>query len=279
MSVVFINGKFLDEKQAHIPILDRGFLFGDGIFTTLRVAEGSIEGYSEHLELFKEHCQQAGISEPTIDPSWLEELVIKNQALKGNWRLKILVTGGEIGRLDLAPRDYGILSMILKPYELNQEKPIKLTLFPQPISYPVSQVKSLSYLDRLWIKEFARKQAFDDACTLSAEGFLLETAFSNIFWRRGDRLSVPDPSLSLMHGATIRFAAKAAGHLGMSVEYAKEQVGNIPTDAQMYICNSLQGIQAVSSIDHYIFKRDFGFESSFQNKFRELILQSSINCI
>ena len=46
---VFLNGDFLPEKQAKVSINDRGFLFGDGIFTTMRVHAGVCELYNGHL--------------------------------------------------------------------------------------------------------------------------------------------------------------------------------------------------------------------------------------
>jgi 4-amino-4-deoxychorismate lyase len=72
---VFLNGQFLLENQAYIPITDRGFLYGDGLFTTLRVQEGQIEFWDLHVERLRNQSQQMKIECPLLDVEWIKELI------------------------------------------------------------------------------------------------------------------------------------------------------------------------------------------------------------
>lgn len=278
MSIVFFNGNFIPEKEALLPITDRGFLFGDGIFTTMKVKEGFIEAPDSHLNLLQSQCRILHLTPPKIKNEWLRELVVQNMALKGVWRLKIIVTGGSSSDLNLAPRPPGQLLMTLKPYTENVQKSYRLIDFPYSVLGPSTRIKSLSYLDRLWIKDFARTREYDDALVFSQEGFLLETAFSNIFWRKNDELFIPDPALSHYQGSTIAFVKKAAEKIGMTVYFVQATYSELPDEGQFFICNSMRGICPAFIVVDKFFERDLNFEHRLGESFRHLISKSSLKC-
>ena len=94
MNIVFLDGTFHFENEAFIPVNDRGFLFGDGVFTTIRVIEGQPECMEMHLERIQSHCRALNIVPPAIASNLIMELIKQNGAENGQWRLKIIVTGG-----------------------------------------------------------------------------------------------------------------------------------------------------------------------------------------
>lgn len=278
MSVVFFNGDFIPAQEAKIPINDRGFLFGDGAFVTLRVFNGAIESYSAHLGRLANGCQQLHLVPPVIKIDWLRELVARNHAFEGAWRLKIIVTGGTTPELNLAARSQGQIIMMLQSYKEEKNKPYRLLLYPDPISCPSAKIKALSYLDRLWVRDFARKREYDDAIMSSAKGFILETAFSNIFWRRENNLFIPDPELPYYHGVAIDFVVEAAKHLGMQVHYARTNFDEISSDFQIYTCNAIKGICPAYSVGENFFERDLIFERHLHEVYHKIVKHSSLLC-
>lgn len=265
--IVYLNGDFLPESNAFIPVTDRGFLFGDGIFTTLKVNEGHPEFLEQHLQRLEQQCSQLAIVAQKFSTEIIHELIIKNHAQQGAWKLKIIVSGGADG-FDVEKRAPGQLLITLKPY-LAQASPCRLTSYPHPICHPLAKVKSLSYLDRLWIADYALKHGFDDVLVRDHHGIVLETAFANLFWRVGENLFFPDSSLPLMQGVTLQVLLVAAGNVGLHLHPIQAKLQDIPPEAQLYLCNSLKGIVPVIAIDSKKINRDEAFENTLQEIYTE----------
>jgi 4-amino-4-deoxychorismate lyase len=240
--IIFCNGKFLPEHEPCIPLTDRGFLFGDGIFTTIKVVNGKAEYLDDHITRCYEQCIMLGIIPPVISTEAVIKLVKKNQATTGIWRLKIIITGGNGHRLCLEQREFGKLLMMLGKVEESFPHLINLTLYEHTISSPHSRLKTLSYLSRLYVADYAKTRGFDDAIVLSCEGFIMETAFSNIFWVVGQEVFVPCSGLDLLLGITILKQIDEYRLKGYKVSFVKAKVEDIPSNAQIYICNSIRGV-------------------------------------
>ena len=274
MSTVFLNGKFLFETQASIPVTDRGFLFGDGVFTTIKVQDGLAECLQRHLERIKLHCQALNITPPIIQPANIEELISHNKAQKGSWRLKIIVTGGSEPELDLRERLPGQVFISLKPTSILSFEPIRLCLYPTPILSPSAKLKTLSYLDKLWVKEYARGLGYADALVMNSKGYLMECALSNFFWKKGKVLYFPKHDLSFLMGITVDLIETAAKQMGYSIQHAAFKFEEMPKEAQLFTCNSLTGPCPVLEVEEQFFERDFDFESKLNRAYLELIASS-----
>lgn len=272
MAVIFKNGKFLTEDQVSISVNDRGFLFGDGVFTTLKVCEGKVEFWKEHLTRLSDDAQKIGIKCPVIEPDWLTGLVVANQAQRGIFRLKIILTGENCSALDLQTRDSQLL-MMLAPYSMDQ-RPSRLIVYREPIVHPLARIKSLAYLERLWLMTYAHKNKADDLITTDCQGNLLEAAFSNLFWTIGQKLYFPDPTLPFLEGVTVKIVKKIAAGSGMELHAVKAM--QVPKEAHCFLCNSLRGIITISSIDKSDYQEDCSFlRDAFETAKRESALSLS----
>ncbi len=260
MQFVFCNDKFIPENEPCITISDRGFLFGDAVFTTIKIKDGYLLFFQEHLTRLKEQCNELRIIFPEIRLKSIQELILKNHAQKGIYRLKIIITGGNSPELLLKTRAHGKLLMTLS---LVSDKPLeeaRLTLYPNLVCRPSSKLKTLSYLDRLMISDYAVLQGFDDAIVLSAQGYITETAYSNIFWRLDLDIFIPDPSLELLNGITLTYFADVLRNSNFKVHYVKEKLENISDKSQIFICNAIKGVVPVVAIDEKRFHRDVKLE-------------------
>lgn len=263
MTVIFVEGKFIEEDQASVPLTDRGFLFGDGVFSTMRVFDGRIEGVRTHLSHLKSQCEAIQLECPDIAKEWLQELITRNQASEGVWRFKIIVTGGDSPSLDLKRRQ-GRLIMSLKPVQsLSPE--IRLGIYPISYSAPLAHVKSLSYMDRLHMADYASRHNFDDVLVTS-EGRMLETSFANIFWADKGAFFSPEPSYNLLTGATVTLLSKE-----IKINFVKNKLEEVSDTAQVYLCNSIHCILPVVQIDKREFSRDRDLEASLLNSYKSAL--------
>ena len=262
-TIVYLNGEFLPEGKAVIPVTDRGFLFGDGVFTTIRIQEGHPEFLEQHLQKLVQDCELLGIVPPRISEENIHDLIRKNGADSGVWRLKIILSGGNSPELNLSKRSLGQLLMTLKPYGVSSS-PCRLTVYPYPYNTPFGGIKSLAYLDRLRIADYAKKHGFDDALVLNYEGIMLETSIANLFWKVGQEVFYPDTSLSLYNGVTLQVLLGAMEKMDLKSWPVKAKLEEIPRDAQVFMCNSMKGFVPVISIGTKEFKRDLEFESNLR---------------
>lgn len=264
MTFIFVEGKFLQEDQAVIPLTDRGLLFGDGVFSTLRVFNGTIEGIRTHLTHLKSQCEALNLHCPPIKEEWLSELIRCNQAFTGIWRLKILVTGGDSPSIDLRKRQ-GRLIIYLKPAQ-NFPTEVRLRVYPIPYSAPLAHVKSLSYLDRLHMADYALKSNVDDVLVTSPEGYVLESSCANIFWAEKDDFFSPKPSHNLLTGATLDLLSKE-----INIDFVKKKLEDISSSAHVYLCNSIRGILPVVQIDERKFMRHLNLETSLLRSYKNAL--------
>lgn len=230
MSWVFLNGEILPEIQASVPVTDRGFLFGDGVFTTCKVENGTIVQWNVHCERLRSQCATLNIHPPELDMDFALQLIEKNQATEGTWRLKIVITGGNSSQLSLPRRTFGTVLMTLHPFEV-PEGPVRVCRYPAPVELPLAKMKTLSYLHRLMVKQYAIDRGVDDAIVCSAEGWVMESAFSNIYWREGEETVIPDLSLSLLPG-TYLSSIQGCKEEKLTYEQLREK-------EQVYLCNAL----------------------------------------
>jgi 4-amino-4-deoxychorismate lyase len=253
MSVVYLNDQFLPSYKASIPISDRGFLFGDGVFTTLKVEEGHIHDISQHLTRLSLHCDQLNIRPPELSESVLYELVDRNSAHHGLWRMKLIVTGGDLPDLALPLRDHGNILVMMKKVAPVSDKPLVLEIFPSPIISPLSPIKTLSYLQRLHVKQFAIDRGVDDALVCSEEGIILESAFSNVFWITNGQFFTPSASQPLLQGITLQKNIEAAQQKELDIQEGEYTLEDIPEDARVFLCNAISNHCPVEKIGDRFF--------------------------
>jgi len=251
MSIVYLNGKYIEERDAFVPITDRGFLFGDGIFTTIRVSGGIVEHPRDHLNRLKLHCEYLNIIPPDISIEDLQQVITRNGSKKDVWRIKIVVTGGCDTSISLPKRSSGIVLITIKPYIPTIKASLNLAVYPHPIISSVAKVKSLSYLDRLHIKQYAIDHQADEALVCLSDRAICEAAFSNIFWTYAGKLYTPSNDLPFLNGITIDKIIESSDLTHIEKRFAIE---DIPTDAQVFLCNSMMGCKPVHSIAGFTYK-------------------------
>ncbi|NGX54275.1 MAG: Aminodeoxychorismate lyase [Chlamydiae bacterium] len=251
MNIVCLDGKYLPEDQATIPINDRGFLFGDGLFTTILVRDGRPFFLKAHIKQLLRQCAELKITPPQIHEEAISTLIEKNQATSGSWRLKIVITAGNGPERALPSREFGHLLLTLTPYTPPPEKPLELAVYPHPIDHSHARIKSLAFLNRFTVMEYAHEQGADDAITQSADGVLLESAFGNLFWIYEGTIYTPDPALPLYFGVTLSEFLKQTE---LPVRYGRWKVDEIPEEGSLFRTNSLTLIRPIARIGDYHFK-------------------------
>jgi branched-subunit amino acid aminotransferase/4-amino-4-deoxychorismate lyase len=265
MSFVYLDGEFISELEAKIPVTNRGFLFGDGVYATLQVNDGHPLFFETHLTSLKEHALSFGLKPLDVPLYIIHELIQKNKASKGVWKLKIILFAGEEPEMFLPARDAKHLLITLKPFEVPPYQPLKLAVFPKPVETAHTAFKSLAHLGRYFVMEHAKKTGLDDAVTTTEQGLLLEAAFGNLFWLESGTLFTPDPSLPLHFGVTIRKVIEFAKERGWNISFVKMRLEEVPQGAYLYRCNTMSGIRPIIKLGSREFPRENSLETIFKD--------------
>jgi D-amino acid aminotransferase len=225
-SICYLNGRFLDVAKATISPLDRGFLFGEGLFETWRTYKGRAYGLPDHLDRMSKSARMIGIP---FDPSekWEErcnELARRNGMLKTDGAVRMTITRGR-GPVSLVVdrTEAPTTLMLFRPLEptLAQAKSKGVAVHLQSVGTGVSerwrQVKSLNYLPAVLARIEAKKAGCFEAVYHTegkGGGMVLEGTTSNLFMVRRGVVRTAPIEAGLLPGVTrrktLRLAKKVA---------------------------------------------------------------------
>lgn len=245
---VFLNHQYVLKEKAFIPISDRGFLFGEGVFTTICVNEGVCELFSAHMNRLEVQLQELQFPSFSINPEWIKELILLNRANQGCWRLKIILTALKDG----VESKISTVLITLEPFQKSFTS-AKLCFFPKCYESPIAHIKSLSYLTNLVARQYAINRGCQDAVFTNTEGFILETSFANLFWIEEGICYIPDCSLPYLKGVFLNSLLKRSP---FPLKFVRSNIQQISSNSHVFMCNSLLHTCPVIEIDGKEFQRD-----------------------
>ncbi len=252
MERVYLNGEILPWDEAAGSPLDRGFLYGDGLFETTRVMAGVPLLLDMHLARLAGSCRSLGfVYTPDMDviSESVRRLIEANGVREGY--LRITVTRGvhEGALTDLEAPEPTVLiqarSMSLPPLE--QHPPIVLGRAPFPINEgsPIAAHKSTSYQPNLLALAEGRADGADEVYFLNSRGHLAEGAISNLFLIRDGVVHTPEVGCGLLPGITRRVVLGLCRESDIPCEQGMYPESDILRADEVFCTNSLRGIMPV----------------------------------
>jgi len=199
---LFFNGRYYEEDRALLKALDRGFLFGDGVFTTIKAEKGFPWFLNQHLKRLQSSCSFLGIAFPPLNFEEIISQLLKRNQLH-NARIKIILTRGWDFKNQLVNYEGGASNVVVLAFPLSLAPVRPATLYISPETRGNESIykhKTISYLQNLIHKTEAQRRGFDDAIILNGEKKILETATANLFFFIRDKIVTPPAELPLLNG-------------------------------------------------------------------------------
>ncbi|MDD5496280.1 MAG: aminotransferase class IV [Candidatus Omnitrophica bacterium] len=256
MYKIWMNGKLLDEDKAKIPVYDRGFMYGDGLFETMRSYSGNIFRLDDHInrllrsmKLFKmRSLYGSGYYKKIVNDT------LKANALSDAY-VKLIVTRGE-GRFGIAHKDSFKPNTVIvaKHFEgypdwaFRNGLSAKVTGIQNDRSM-IAGVKSLNYLPYILARLEAQGRGFDEAILTNTGGCVTEAATSNIFLVKGKSLITPSIDSGILPGITRKVIIDIAQGLPMKVEERAVSVRELFKADELFLTNSLAEVLPVTRVD------------------------------
>ena len=203
-TIICLNGTYVPSDQALIHVSDRGFRFGDGVFETIRLVNGTPYQWPLHLERLAQGLTALRIAMPTVDwKSASQELIQRNRATNGFLRIAISRGMGSRGYLPDASTPTWVMEYL--PPTPMPEKPFRLCL-SQWRRAPLHVLPANAKLEQGANSTLALLEAHenncDEALQLTTDAHLCETASANLFWIKGNTLYTPALTTGCVAGTT-----------------------------------------------------------------------------
>ena len=205
---VFLNGRFVPEEQALVSAFDRGFLYGDGLFETLRVMNGVPLRWEAHWRRFA-----MGMLRLDLAVEWQPEYLRANAADLSHHNhlpdaiLRLTLSRG-VGERGYSPRgaDSPTFVMSVHPAPALTSEPKRVKLHTASLRLPagdwLSTCKTANKLLHVLARAEAEAAGADEALLLNPLGEVAEATSANLFWIEGDTLHTAPLSSGALAGVT-----------------------------------------------------------------------------
>jgi branched-chain amino acid aminotransferase len=256
VSKVYLNGRFVDEKEAVVSAADRGFLYGDGLFETMRAYSGRVFRLGEHLRRLSSSARVLRIPLKTA-PAGLEaavERLLAVNRLRDAYVRITLSRGRHTGDLGLDTGGPPTLVMSARAYhgypaEL-YARGMRLTVAEsvRDTKSSVGRHKTLNYLENLLERDAAKSRGFDEVLFLDEKGRFVECATANVFFVRDGDLSTPSAEMNLLCGITRAVVMELARARAIKIIEGKWRLEKLQRADEAFLTNSLMEIMPVREV-------------------------------
>ena len=255
---VSIDGRLVDGDEAHVSVLDRGFLYGDSVFEVYRTYDGVPFAEKEHLERLARSAERLMIPMPvSIETLASEVRATLDAAGEGPWYVRVVLTRGT-GPLTYDPTTATkplrviICAPLSLPPAAHYESGIGVALLRA--SRPTDDVraagaKASNYLANLLAVHEAKQRGAQEALVLGRDGQVLEGASSNIFIVKDGRVRTPEPQPGVLVGITRATVLRAAAEDGIAVDEGEIRPEGLFSADEAFITSSIREVMPVVAVE------------------------------
>ncbi|HEX5398714.1 MAG TPA: aminotransferase class IV [Verrucomicrobiae bacterium] len=248
---VFLNGRFVREEQALIPVSDRGFLLGDGLFETIRVAGGRPFRLAQHLQRMARGAEALKIDMPFTSPeleAFAGQLVGQNQLSEAV--LRVTLTRGPGGR-GYTPDACAHPTVVMTLHPAPETPPhwkLATSSFRIPSADPLAAYKTTGKILNVMARAGAVEQGADEALLLNTDGEAVETAGGNLFWIHNGTVCTP-PAGGILRGITRDVVLEICRARGLPASERAIKLEALREAPGIFVSQSVFGVVPVTSLD------------------------------
>jgi branched-subunit amino acid aminotransferase/4-amino-4-deoxychorismate lyase len=252
-SLVFHNGIVLTADEAKVSATLAGLQYGWGVFTTLRIINGSAFVFDRHWERLVKHAEKARVAvflDKEAARQALDEIIKANSVVDGRARFTLLKGSFGSWRTGLE-NETDVLIFTSTRERQNRGREITLTISPYRLlsSHPLAGVKRTSMIENLIAFDEARTREFDEAVMLNERGEIVSATAGNIFWSDGKELYTPSLSTGCIAGITRNLILEAARRINIHAVEGSFPLQSIGNATEVFLTSTSRGITPVKTYD------------------------------
>jgi len=208
-SLCYLNGEYLPLSSARIPVLDRGFIFGDGIYEVVPVYRKRPFRLEQHVDRLERSLAEVRIANPHTRAQWralIERLVASSPG--ADLVVYLQVTRG-VARRDFAfpagvtPTVFAMISPLTRPTPAQRDTGLRAISIPD-LRWLRCDIKSVSLLGAVMARQQAADQGLDEVVQ-HRDGRLTEGSASNIWVVKAGRVLAPPRDHLILEGIRYGF--------------------------------------------------------------------------
>ena len=257
MSIAFLNGAFLPLQDASVPVMDRGFLFGDGVYEVIPVYAGKLFRLDHHLKRLRNSLDAIRIEKPLSNADWqsmLNELVSRNE--EPDQAVYLQVTRGVAAKRDHAfppdckPTVFAMSTSMPPSVDIDKISGATAVTFPD-IRWKLCNIKAITLLPNVLL----RQQAIDAGAAeaiLIRDGYAVEGAASNLFIVKDGMLITPPNSPTLLPGVTRDLIIELAANHAVAFREADISEAELFSADEIWLSSSTREISPVTLLDETV---------------------------
>jgi len=253
MNIVYLNNEFLPVEQACVPVLDRGFIFGDGVYEVIPAYGGKLFRLDEHLQRLKNSLDAVRIPNPLSNPGWatmLNELIAQNTG--EDQSLYLQVTRGSAQRDHAMPDDpiptVFAMSNALHPVSQKIREHGVAAITRDDIRWQRCHIKAISLLPNILLRQEALDNNAAEAI-LIRDGVATEGAASNLFAVIDGVLTTPPTGPFLLPGITRDLILELATANDIPHQEKNISSNDLQSADEIWLTSSTKEILPVTKLD------------------------------
>ncbi len=254
--IVFINGRFVDEREAVVPVFDRSFLYGDGLFETIRVHNSRPFRFEQHLARLRRGADFLRIAMPFDEYAigrFATELIGKNGLNEGV--LRIHLSRG------VGPRGYSIKGADQPTFVMTVTRfgrdlfstLVRWRLVTSSVrldkSWLLASFKTANKLPQIIARAEAESVGADEALLLNPAGHAVEAASANLFWISESQVCTPPVGCGILPGITRAVVIELCDRLGLHCAEQMVTLDELRDQSGIFLTLSTFGIIEVVELD------------------------------
>lgn len=258
MRLVLVNGEPKAPEEAFVSVYDRGFLYGDSVFETIRTYGGKPFALEEHIARLARSAERVLIPLPLSQDEIAKEVeraVVLANNPESSIRVMLTRGTGPLGLdPDLAknPSRFVLVEPLSPPAKEAYRQGIGVVLVRTSRatdSTAAAGAKVANYLTSLLAVREAKQAGAAEALIVDAQGCVVEGATSNVFVVKGGELLTPPESAGILPGITRAHLLDVAGQLGIPGRFVELREDEIFDADEVFISSSIREVLPVVRVD------------------------------
>ena len=255
--IVYLNGHLIPRSQAKLSPFDYGFLYGYGLFETMRAYRGHIFRLREHLARLSQAAEILGLISLTTAYD-LEKAC--QDTIKGNGlseaRLRLTISAGE-GEIvpDPSTCSHPTVFIVARSYTPYPPETYQrgfsavVSSLRRNSQSPLSRMKSTSYLESMIARAEAKAKGADEALLLNEQEFLVEGSTNNLFVVSNGELATPSVASGVLPGITRQAVLELAPSLNIRAREGEIELEDLLAAEEAFLTNSLLEIMPLTRVN------------------------------
>ena len=259
--IIYLNGRLIPRSKAKISPFDHGFLYGYGLFETMRAYDGHIFRLDRHLARLRRSAQSLGLAHDVIASEAKQSLETAcMETLEANKlvdaRLRLTITTGE-GAMTPDPNTCSSPTVLVTAQNLvplpteKYESGFKAALssLRRNSQSPLSRLKSTCYLNNILARMEAKAAGCDEAILLNERGYLAEGSSSNIFLVSKGKIVTPALESGVLPGITREAVLEIAQALDIKTVEREVELKELIEADEAFVTNSILELMPLTCLD------------------------------